>query len=258
MSKVFLGVGHGGKDPGAVGYIKEADVNLQMALACRDYLEANGVKVKMSRTKDENDDLNEEIKECNNFAPDLAVDIHNNAGGGDGFEGWYSIKNDGSKELIQNIEKEIKSLGQNSRGCKTRKNSAGNADYYGFIRLVKCKSVITEAVFVDNKKDAAQADTLSEQKAFGIAIAKGILKTLNIKAKTPTTSTTPKFKEYKVKITTKELNVREKASMGSKVVTTVKKDDVYTIVEEKKNGDTKWLKLKSGKGYISSAYTKKV
>ena len=24
--KVFLGVGHGGNDPGAVGYIKEADV----------------------------------------------------------------------------------------------------------------------------------------------------------------------------------------------------------------------------------------
>ena len=41
--KVFLGVGHGGNDPGAVKYIKEADVNLAMALACRDYLQANGV-----------------------------------------------------------------------------------------------------------------------------------------------------------------------------------------------------------------------
>ena len=38
--KVFLGVGHGGSDPGAVKYIKEADVNLNMALACRDYLQA--------------------------------------------------------------------------------------------------------------------------------------------------------------------------------------------------------------------------
>ena len=30
--KVFLGVGHGGSDPGAVGYIKEADVNLAMEI----------------------------------------------------------------------------------------------------------------------------------------------------------------------------------------------------------------------------------
>ena len=71
---------NGGNDPGAVGYIKEADVNLNMALACRDYLVANGVEVKMSRIKDENDDLNEEIRECNEYNPDLAVDIHNNAG----------------------------------------------------------------------------------------------------------------------------------------------------------------------------------
>ena len=31
MKKVFLGVGHGGNDPGAVSYIKESDVNLNMA-----------------------------------------------------------------------------------------------------------------------------------------------------------------------------------------------------------------------------------
>ena len=61
MAKVFVGVGHGGKDKGAVGYIKEADVNLNMALACRDFLEANGIEVKMSRIIDENDDINEEV-----------------------------------------------------------------------------------------------------------------------------------------------------------------------------------------------------
>lgn len=38
-----------------------------------------------------------------------------------------------------------------------------------------------EGVFVDNHADAAQADTLEEQKAFGIAYAKGILKTLGVK-----------------------------------------------------------------------------
>jgi N-acetylmuramoyl-L-alanine amidase len=202
--KVFLGVGHGGNDPGAVGYIKEADVNLAMAKACRDVLEDHGVKVLMSRTKDENDDLNEEIRECNAFKPDLAVDVHNNAGGGDGFECYYHVGGGTSKTLAANIEAEVKKIGQNSRGIKT-KAGAGGADYYGFIRETKCPAVICEGVFVDNKKDAAQADTAAEQKAFGVAYAKGILKTLGIAYKAPAAAKKPAAaassgKIYKVQV----------------------------------------------------------
>ena len=189
MKKVFLGVGHGGSDSGAVGFIREEDVNLNMALACRDYLETHGVEVKLSRTTDENDTLNEEIRECNEYNPDLAVDIHNNAGGGDGFEVFYTINGGVGKTLAENIEKEVLAIGQNSRGCKTRLNSKGNADYYGFIRNTKVPAVICEGVFVDNKTDAEQADTLEEQKAFGIAYAKGILKTLSIDINTAAQTT---------------------------------------------------------------------
>lgn len=178
MAKVFLGVGHGGSDSGAVGYIVEKDVNLNMALACKDYLEANGVEVKMSRYKDEDDSLNEEVRECNAYNPDLAVDIHNNAGGGDGFEVYHTLNGGTGKTLAENIEKEVIAIGQNSRGVKTRKGN--NGDYYGFIRMTTCPAVICEGVFVDNQADASQADTLEEQKAFGIAYAKGILKTLGI------------------------------------------------------------------------------
>ena len=62
MSKVFIGVGHGGSDPGAVGYIKEKDGALVVATACKDYLIANGVDVLMSRYIDEDESLNEKIK----------------------------------------------------------------------------------------------------------------------------------------------------------------------------------------------------
>ena len=182
MAKVFIGVGHGGKDPGAVGYLVEKDVNLVEALACRDFLEAHGVQVLMSRTKDENDPLTEEIRECNAFNPDLAVDLHNNAGGGDGAEFYYHYKGGTSKTLAENIEKQVKEIGQNSRGCKTRMNSSGR-DYYGFIRETKCPAVICESCFVDNATDAQIADTAPEQQAFGIAYAKGILKTLGIAIK---------------------------------------------------------------------------
>ena len=82
------------------------------------------------------------------------------------------------KTLAQNIEKHVKAIGQNSRGVKTRQGS--NGDYYAFIRETVAPAVICEGVFVDTKADAAQADTLAEQQAFGVAYAKGILDTLGI------------------------------------------------------------------------------
>lgn len=79
MAKVFIGLGHGGTDPGAVGHLVEKEVNLVEALACRDFLKTHGVEVLLSRTSDENDPVADEINECNAFEPDLAVDIHNSA-----------------------------------------------------------------------------------------------------------------------------------------------------------------------------------
>ena len=180
MSKVFIGVGHGGSDPGAVANnTKEKDLNLQIALACKDYLSQYGVEVKMSRTKDENDTLSDEIKECNAFSPDLAVDIHNNAGGGDGAEVFHHYGGGIGKSLATNILDEITKLGQNSRGAKTRKNAAGR-DYYGFIREIFAPAVIVECAFVDNATDLEILATEGKRKSMGQAIAKGILKTLGI------------------------------------------------------------------------------
>ena len=178
--KVFIGVGHGGSDPGAVANgFNEKDLNLTIALSCRDVLERHGVNVLMSRVKDENDTLTEEIKECNAYNPDLAIDIHNNAGGGDGAEAFYYSGGGKSKELAQNVLANIILIGQNSRGIKTRLNSYGT-DYYGFIRETKAPAVIVECAFVDTKKDMEIIDTEAEQKAMGVAIAKGILLTLGI------------------------------------------------------------------------------
>ena len=180
MSKVFIGVGHGGSDPGAVANgTKEKDLNLSIALACRDELERYGVTVKMSRTKDENDTISEEIKECNAFSPDLAVDIHNNAGGGDGAEVYYHFGGGTSKALAENILTEIVKIGQNSRGAKIRKNKNGK-DYYGFIRETSCATVIVECAFVDNASDLEILATESKRQTMGVAIAKGILNTLGV------------------------------------------------------------------------------
>ena len=171
---------HGGNDPGAVANnTKEKDLNLSIAKACSDELIRYGVEVKMSRTKDENDTLSEEIRECNTFSPDLAVDIHNNAGGGNGAEVFHHYGGGTGKTLAINILDEIIKTGQNSRGVKTRKNSAGR-DYYGFIREVKAPAVIVECAFVDNATDLEILATDGKRKSMGQAIAKGILKTLGV------------------------------------------------------------------------------
>lgn len=178
--KVFIGVGHGGSDPGAVANnTKEKDLNLSIAKACRDVLVRHGIEVKLSRAKDENDPLGEEIRECNEFSPDLAVDIHNNAGGGDGAEAFYHYGGGKSKTLAENILAEVVKVGQNSRGAKVRKNSQGK-DYYGFIRETSAPAVIVECAFVDNAQDLEILATEGKRKSMGEAIAKGLLKTLGV------------------------------------------------------------------------------
>lgn len=199
MAKVYIGVGHGGSDPGAVKYLVEKDVNLKMALACRDYLKSAGVEVKISRTTDKDSSIASKVSEANSWGADLALDIHNNAGGGDGAEVYHSIVYGTGATLAKNILSEIEKIGQNSRGAKIKPDNNGT-DYFGFIRLTSMPAVITEAVFVDNKADAAQADTDAECKAFGVAIAKGILKTLGIKEPVSGSAATTSGKIYKVQV----------------------------------------------------------
>lgn len=62
------------------------------------------------------------------------------------------------------------------------------------------------------------------------------------------------FKPYVVRITASALNVRAGAGTTYKINTVVHKNEAYTIVQEQ-NG---WGKLKSGAGWISLKYTKKV
>ena len=210
--KIFIGVGHGGTDSGAVANgLKEKDLNLAIVLACRDELTRHGVTVGMSRTKDEADPLADEIKECNAFKPDYAVEIHNNAGGGDGVEIYHHYGGGKGKTLAQNVLNEIVAIGQNSRGLKIKKNDQGK-DFYGWIRQTVAPACLIECAFVDNKKDITIIDTAAEQKAMGIAIAKGVLKTLGIKwvsEKTYTvTATASKLTETKADTLAKELKAK--------------------------------------------------
>lgn len=85
-------------------------------------------------------------------------------------------------------------------------------------------------------------------------IAKEVNELLGQKTTTDTTKPKNTFKSYKVKITSTTLNIRKGAGTNYGKNGSVKINEVYTIVDEK-NG---WGKLKSGAGWISLKYTKKV
>jgi hypothetical protein len=135
-----------------------------------------GITVGMSRTVDENDPIGEEIREANAFVKGFSLDSvvatesHNNAGRGDGFEiyiqtGKYAAQ---SRRLAELIEEEVKAIGQNSRGIKTK--------IFGWTNNVNAPAVLCEGFFVDNWNDAKDFDTVEEQKKLGRAYARGVLR----------------------------------------------------------------------------------
>ncbi len=81
-----------------------------------------------------------------------------------------------------------------------------------------------------------------------------------ITAKSSSTSKpNSKFEPYKVKITASTLNIRKGPGTNYDISGKAKKNGVYTIIGEASGkGATKWLELKSGKGYISLDYVKKI
>lgn len=72
----------------------------------------------------------------------------------------------------------------------------------------------------------------------------------------PTTSTSSTTLPYKVKVKIDSLNVRADAGVNNKITCTIKKNEVYTIIEEKKvkNSDGSvaiWGRLKSKIGWLN-------
>lgn len=200
MAKVYIGVGHGGADPGAVsGSHKEKAYALDIATACTAELKRHGVQVMQSRTSDVTESAAAKIKECNAYNPDLALDIHLNAGGGDGSETYHSVIRGEGEELAESIEMALTKIGQNSRGVKIKKNSAGK-DYFGFIRQTNCPAILVECAFIDSK-DVQIIDTLAERQKMGKAVAHGVLAYLEIAVKVASTASAQQPVKQPTKVT---------------------------------------------------------
>ena len=171
--KIFIGVGHGGPDPGAVANnIVEKQVNLLVAFALEAELKRHGFQVKLSRYGDEEDRLADEIAECNAYGPDFAIEIHTNAGGGSGFEVYHPVTNDWDRyrqsiRMAQLMQTHV----QRYQQVKPRGVKAGAK--YGWLNGVHAPAVLCENFFVDGPNAAvyARQDALKQlAKAYAVAI----------------------------------------------------------------------------------------
>ncbi len=178
MARILLISGHGGNDSGAIANgLTEKTMNWITMKACSKVLQENGQTV-IEDT--ENTKVSDEVNLINSTKADITINIHYNAGGGDGFEGYYYTSNAKAKQLLECIEIEVKAFGQNSRGLKS-----GN--HLAVIKKTTPLSVLVEGAFIDSN-DRFIVDTIEEQKKLGQAYAKGILKYLGVTPKENTSS----------------------------------------------------------------------
>ena len=188
MSKISIEVGHGGRDVGATtrdGKIYEKNINLTVALELKRQLERHGQEVLMSRESDIDDLARDFFSKAKAWKPDLHISIHTNAFNGTarGFEVFAaqsSAFKPRSTALCQLIEKEVKALGQTSRGIK---------DSPFLLSTLPCASAYCELGFMDNMDDFVQFNTAARQRAFAVAYAKGIINYLGLPWKKETAQT---------------------------------------------------------------------
>lgn len=187
--RVFIGVGHGGKDTGAVyepAGLYEDEVNLAVALAMKDELEKYQLTVKMSRETDENDPLEEEIQEANSFKPDVAVEVHTNAGGGSGFEVYRQTSTSFGDQSLRLAEDIYDSVFWGTKAPVRKpairvKLMENGQDWFGWLRRVNCPAVLCEGFFVDNEIDREFYKDREALLNLGKAYAHGVLSYLGIK-----------------------------------------------------------------------------
>jgi len=156
--KVVIDAGHGGNDPGASGNgIVEKDYTLKISEYMKKRFDDLGIESSMTRTTDESLDSTARPKRAQSFYGTgndvILVSNHINAGGGDGAEVIYALRN--SSGLSQKIASEIEKTGQNVRKYYQRRLPSNPAkDYYYILRdTPNNESIIVEYGFVDSSGD---------------------------------------------------------------------------------------------------------
>lgn len=201
MNNNFLGVvidpGHGGVDSGAIyNNLLEKDYNLLISRYMYDRFIELGVPVYLTRDSDVTLNPNDRTKAVLSFLGNnpnvVVISNHLNAGGGDGAEVIYALRND--SRLANSILGNIDDIGQNTRRVYQRRlPSNSNKDYYYMLRDAgNTEALIVEYGFIDNSSDV---EFLKDNyKELAEAVVKSVLEYKNIPYKEPSNVITDIYK----------------------------------------------------------------
>lgn len=187
---VVIDAGHGGKDPGKIGIngSEEKDINLQIAEKVKKYLEANDVKVVMTREDDEGlydadasnkkvQDMKRRIELIDETSPDVTVSIHQNSYPEEYVKGAQVFYYKGSRqgqELAECIQRQL----VEKVDPENRRQVKANDSYY-LLKKTGIPIVIVECGFLSNSVEAEKLCDEEYQDFVAWAIHMGILQYLN-------------------------------------------------------------------------------
>ncbi|MBQ9019674.1 MAG: LysM peptidoglycan-binding domain-containing protein [Bacilli bacterium] len=173
---VIIDAGHGGIDSGAVGNnLLEKDLNLKASNYMYKRLQELGIPSKVTRDSDEYLPKDKRIRRVlglyDNNPNTILISNHINAGGGEGAEVVYSLKNDST--LADMILENIGDAGQIKRKTYQRRLPENpNKDYYYILRETgNTMPLLVEYGFIDNKNDAYKLNNNLEDYVEGVVKA---------------------------------------------------------------------------------------
>ena len=183
MKKVIIDSGHGGNDSGASGNgILEKDYTLNISEYIHERLDELGVDNVMVRTGDETLEPDDRIKRIKSFYGDgsdiVLVSNHINAGGGEGAEIIYALRN--NDKLSKMVADELENNGRTVRKYYQRRYPTDTSKDYYFIHrnTGNIEAIIVEYGFLDN---AADADLLKKYwRDYAEAVVKAICRYIGV------------------------------------------------------------------------------
>ena len=186
--KIIIDAGHGGIDGGAIGNgLIEKELNLQASNYMYNRFKELGIPVKMTRKDDEYLPKTERVNRVkelyNNDANVILISNHINAGGGEGAEVVYSLKNEPT--LAQRVLDNIGAAGQIKRKIYQRRLPENpNKDYYYILRETgNLEPILIEYGFIDNERDSEKLkNNLND---YAEAVVKAVAEYAGYRYKTP-------------------------------------------------------------------------
>lgn len=247
MAKLYIIAGHGGGDPGAcAGGYSEADLVRKLAKRM-DALGGSNVTV-LDTSK--NWYATGGISSLNIPKDALLIELHLDSAVASARGGHVIIK---SGFTADKYDKAIAAfLGGYFPG---RSNMIVGRSDLANVNRAAARGInyrLVEVCFISNSTDRNKLIKNMDD------VARGLLKACGVTPKSSSTTASTGTKSYLVHVTANVLNVRKGAGTKYAIATTVRKGEVYTIVETKLVNGKKWGKLKSGAGWIHLGYTKTV